>query len=74
MFSKIASEVLLLVCLLKHVLAVPMSDLFSLAEQSGSFTTLGPAEESDCMEHPIRFRGGNRNRICVSFYIVTTVD
>jgi len=35
-----------LLCLLKHTVSVPMSDFFMLG--SGTFSTLGDAEEEEC--------------------------
>jgi len=55
-----------LLCLLKHAVSVPMSELF---EETGTFVTIGPGEESECTSDFERFLvcGSDITQICVSF-------
>ena len=63
MIDKVASR-FFFVCLLQHVLSVPMSEFFQLTTGS---STLGSADNSGC-ENSAGFpvRGMSRNIICVS--------
>ena len=58
-------------CLLKHAVSVPMNDFFMLG--TGTFFTLGDAEESDCVQGSIvsEYCGDLFDTICVSFSIIS---
>ena len=62
-----ASGVFLL-CLLKHAVSVPMNDFFMLG--TGTFSTLGDAEESECVQGSqsivSEYCGDPFDTICVS--------
>ena len=59
------ASVILLVCLLKHTLSVPMTEFFTLDATTSS--TLGNAEDDQCDNIQPFLLGGNQfNGICVS--------
>ena len=65
MIGKLSAVFLL--CLLEHTVSVPLSDFFMLG--SGTFSTLGDAEEEDCLNDLGTFTSCDVDvsTVCVSF-------
>jgi len=67
MIGKTSKIIVFLLCLLKHTVSVPMSEFF---EETGTFITLGPDEETECTNDLGQFLvcGSDITQVCVSFF------